>query len=157
MTESAKSLVGAYFVGHRLDWSSSNTKRSWNTSLTSDHVQRRLPCSGAPWARQEAVSTPFFGIWNKAAAKIGKSIANVPTLYESSSKTNDYSPDGDTGVGGDQVDISNLGAFAYCIEATENLSQVTSFFLQQSIDFRDRGQVKNWLTRFKELDLRLVQ
>ncbi|KAJ5548571.1 hypothetical protein N7513_005805 [Penicillium frequentans] len=128
----------------------------WNTSLTSDHVQRRLPCSGAPWARQEAVSTPFFGIWNKTAAKIGKSIANVPTLYESPSKTNDYSPNGDTGVGGDQVDISNLGAFAYCIEATENLSQVTSFFLQQSIDFGDRAQVKNWLTRFKELDLRLV-
>ncbi|KAJ5928337.1 hypothetical protein N7466_007293 [Penicillium verhagenii] len=128
----------------------------WNTSLSSDHVQRRLPCSGAPWARQEAVSTPFFGIWNKAAAKIGKSIANVPTLYESPSKTNYYSPSGDTGVGGDQVDISNLGAFAYCIEATENLSQVTSFFLQQSIDFGDKAQVKNWLTRFKELDLRLV-
>ncbi|KAJ5798284.1 uncharacterized protein N7503_007580 [Penicillium pulvis] len=143
-------------IDQMLNSSSSNTKRSWNTSLTSDHVQRRLPCSGAPWARQEAVSTPFFGIWNKTAAKIGKSIANVPTLYESPSKTNDYSPNGDNGVGGDQVDISNLGAFAYCIEATENLSQVTSFFLQQSIDFGDRAQVKNWLTRFKELDLRLV-
>lgn len=136
---------------------SSNTKRSWHTSLTSDHVQRRLPCSGAPWAREEAVSTPFFGIWNKSAAKIGQSIANVPALYESTSKTSDYSPSGGGGGGGDQLDTSNLGAFAYCIEATENLSQVTSFFLQQSIDFEDREQVKNWLTRFKELDLRLVQ
>ncbi|KAJ5299788.1 hypothetical protein N7476_011345 [Penicillium atrosanguineum] len=132
----------------------------WHTSLTSDHVQRRLPCSGAPWKREEAVSTPFFGIWNRSTAKIGKSIVNVPTLYESPSKTSDYSPGGETGgsggSGNEQLDISNLGAFAYCIEATENLSQVTSFFLQQTIDFGDREQVKNWLTRFKELDLRLV-
>jgi hypothetical protein len=134
-----------------------NTTGSWHTSLTSDHVQRRLPCSGAPWRREEAVSTPFFGIWNKSTAKIGKSIVNVLTLYESPSQTSEYSAGGETGGGTDQIDISNLGAFAYCIEATENLSQVTSFFLQQVIDFGDRQQVKNWLTRFKELDLRLVQ
>jgi hypothetical protein len=105
------------------------------------------------------VSTPFFGIWTKSTAKIGQSIANVPALYEPSS-SNKHSPGrgGSGGAGGgDQPDTSSLGAFAYCIEATENLSQVTSFFLQQTIDFGDTEEVKNWLTRFKELDLRLVQ
>lgn len=50
-----------------------------------------------------------------------------------------------------------MGAFAYNVEATESLSQVTTYFLQQSVDFDDRQQVSGWLTRFKELDLRLVQ
>jgi hypothetical protein len=50
-----------------------------------------------------------------------------------------------------------LGALAYRIEATESLNQVTSFFLQQRVDFRNRQEVGAWLTRFKELDLRLVQ
>lgn len=55
------------------------------------------------------------------------------------------------------VDSSNLGAFAYCIEATESLNQVTTFFLQQRIDWQDKQDVVDWLARFKELDLRLVQ
>lgn len=55
------------------------------------------------------------------------------------------------------VDVSKLGAFSYCIEATESLSQVTSFFLQQKVVLNDRQEMSNWLTRFKELDLRLVQ
>lgn len=56
-----------------------------------------------------------------------------------------------------QPDMSTVGAFAYCIEATESLSRVTTFFLQQKINFHDRREVSSWLTRFKELDLRLVQ
>jgi hypothetical protein len=54
------------------------------------------------------------------------------------------------------IDSSKLGAFAYCVEATESLSQVTTFFLQQRIRWQDKDQAVNWLTRFKELDLRLV-
>jgi hypothetical protein len=130
----------------------------WNTSLTSDEVRRRLPCNGGSWAREEPVLTPYFGIWNKSAAKIGNSIAYVPTLYPSP-KYNDQatgeSPGANSGI--TEVDTYKLGAFAYCIEATESLSQVTSFFLQQLIDFKDRHDVGSWLTRFKELDLRLVQ
>jgi len=53
--------------------------------------------------------------------------------------------------------MSTVGAYAYCIEATESLSRITSYFLRQEIDFTDRMQVSDWLTRFKELDLRLVQ
>lgn len=55
------------------------------------------------------------------------------------------------------IDSSKLGAFAYCIEATESLSQVTTFFLQQRINWQDKEHAVSWLTRFKELDLRLVQ
>lgn len=105
------------------------------------------------WARSEPVSTPYFGIWDKATAKIGNSISNAPTIYLSpKTAVDDPAPGSNAGV-----DVSKLGAFAYCIEATENLSQVTSFFLQQGVDFDDRDAVTNWLTRFKELDLRLVQ
>lgn len=55
------------------------------------------------------------------------------------------------------MDMTTVGAFAYRIEATESLSRITTYFLQQKIDFQNRQQVSDWLTRFKELDLRLVQ
>lgn len=131
----------------------------WSTSLTSDDVHRKLPCDGGLWAREERSDTPYFGIWNKSAAKIGNSIAFIPAHYP----TPDHEIDHDcvrspgTTLSTTAVDTSKLGAFAYCIEATESLSQVTTFFLQQKVDFRDRQEVGSWLTRFKELDLRLVQ
>jgi hypothetical protein len=130
----------------------------WNTSLTSDDVHRRLPSNGGNWAKQEPVITPYFGIWDKSAAKIGNSIAHIPALYPSPNY-NDHGSSGSPAAksGTPAVDISKLGAFAYCIESTESLSQVTSFFLQQLVDFQDRQEVVSWLTRFKELDLRLVQ
>lgn len=49
-----------------------------------------------------------------------------------------------------------MGAYAYCIEATESMSRVTSYFLQQKINIRDQREIGSWLTRFKELDLRLA-
>jgi hypothetical protein len=48
------------------------------------------------------------------------------------------------------------GAFAYRIEATESLNRVTTYFLQQKVDMHRPENVTSWLTRFKELDLRLV-
>lgn len=53
--------------------------------------------------------------------------------------------------------ISALGALAYRIEATESMSRVTTYFLQQKVNLHDERQISRWLTRFKELDLRLVQ
>ncbi|KAL2016683.1 hypothetical protein VTK56DRAFT_3185 [Thermocarpiscus australiensis] len=143
----------------------------WNTSLTSDDVHRRLPCDGALWRRQEAVTTPFFGIWNKAAARIGNPITFLPS--EPSATITAASTDSAVSAPGSQsdnstvesilaspgtagTDMSTVGAYAYCIEATESLSRVTSHFLQQPIDWRDGRDVSLWLTRFKELDLRLV-
>lgn len=129
----------------------------WSTSLTSDDVHRRLPCDGGLWHREETSETPFFGIWNKSAARIGNSIAFIPDHYPTPDQElihkNIQSP---RAVPNSTVDTSKLGAFAYCIEATESLSQVTTFFLQQKVDFQNRQEVRNWLTRFKELDLRLV-
>jgi hypothetical protein len=53
--------------------------------------------------------------------------------------------------------MTNVGAFAYYIESIESLSRIISHFLHQPVKLGDRTQVSNWLTRFKELDLRLVQ
>jgi hypothetical protein len=127
----------------------------WNTSLTADDVHRRLPADGGYFTREEPVTTPYFGIWNKTAARIGRSLANVPAQY------NEDDP-GEIASGASPIsansfiDASKLGAFAYCVEATESLSQVTTFFLQQRINWKDKEHAINWLTRFKELDLRLV-
>ncbi|OLN92832.1 putative transcriptional regulatory protein C530.05-like protein 11 [Colletotrichum chlorophyti] len=132
----------------------------WNTSLTSDDVHRRLPADGGLWHKEEHVITPFFGIWDRSAAKMGNSIAFLPAHYPSPEQTADAPPQtpvtANPGKGPETVDMTTVGAFAYCIEATESLSRVTTYFLQQKINFQDRQEVSSWLTRFKELDLRLV-
>ncbi|KAK7433050.1 hypothetical protein QQZ08_000523 [Neonectria magnoliae] len=148
----------------RVFWSIFNLDRfcsvttGWNTSLTADDVHRRLPADGGLWHKEEAVITPYFGIWDRSAAKIGNSIAFLPATYSSPDHTSQpmqkASPQPSSHAA--QPDMSAVGAFAYCIEATESLSRVTTFFLQQRINFHDRQEVSNWLTRFKELDLRLV-
>ncbi|KAH8909389.1 hypothetical protein BR93DRAFT_975669 [Coniochaeta sp. PMI_546] len=139
----------------------------WSTSLTSDDVHRRLPCDGILWRKQEPVTTPFFGIWDKAAARIGNPIA-FPSQVNAPDIATDAAPGGADLQGrshsitsakstepGD-ADMTNVGAFAYCIEATESMSRVTSHFLQQRINPRDKRDIRLWLTRFKEIDLRLV-
>jgi hypothetical protein len=109
------------------------------------------------------VVTPFFGIWTRSEARMGNSVAFLPAHYShnepvSGAANHGESPAGSLSARGTvQVDMSTVGAFAYCIEATESLSQVTSYFLQQRVNFEDRKQIEVWLTRFKELDLRLVQ
>jgi hypothetical protein len=109
----------------------------WNCSLTSADVKRRLPCEGALWEEGEPLRapTPYFGISDQSTNATG-------TLPNSR-------PEGD--------DPTSLGGFAYCIEATESLSQVTSFFLQRAVDVSRMHDVQLWLMRFKQLDLRLVQ
>jgi hypothetical protein len=129
----------------------------WSTSLTSDDVHRRLPADGGFFTREEKVTTPYFGIWNKAAARIGRSLAHVPAQYNEDDSTAEQPMSASPNSANGFIDVSKLGAFAYCIEATESLSQVTTFFLQQRINSYDKEHAVNWLTRFKELDLRLVQ
>lgn len=109
----------------------------WNFSLTSADVKRRLPCEGSLWERGQPldVPTPYFGI----ADLTSRANPAVPTAR----------PDGE--------DQDLLGGFAFCIEATESLSLVTSFFLQHDLDFSDPHQFQLWLVRFKQLDLRLIQ
>lgn len=126
----------------------------WSTGFTSDNVSRQLPCNGAIWRNSEEAITPYFGLWEKSQGKIGNSVAFLPTHRASPNDQGQLGASPGTQQG---IDISNLGAVAYRIEAAESLSQVSSFFLQQHVNFRDRKEINSWLTRFKELDLRLVQ
>ncbi|KAJ4018093.1 hypothetical protein NW766_004169 [Fusarium irregulare] len=134
----------------------------WNVSLTSNDVRRRLPADGGLWHKEEPVSTPYFGIWDRSAAKMGNSIVFLPAHYPSPEQQVTEPPaetpstNTTTTKKNDNVDMTTVGAFAYCIEATESLSRVIMYFLQQKVNLKDRGEVGNWLTRFKELDLRLV-
>lgn len=135
----------------------------WNTSLTSDDVNRRLPCDGITWRKEDPVETPYFGIWDKAAGRIGNPIAFIPSHYSAPAhgKDEDRHPtpsDSGTSPGAlpGAIDMSAVGAFAYSVEATESLSRVNSYFLQQKVNMRDNRDLTSWLTRFKEMDLRLV-
>ncbi|KAF7547513.1 hypothetical protein G7Z17_g7676 [Cylindrodendrum hubeiense] len=115
----------------------------WNTSLTSDDVNRRLPCDGITWRKEIPVATPYFGIWDKSAARIGNPIAFFPTHtvpLQTSADEEGQTPS-EVGTSPDaaasNVDMSTVGAFAY-------------------FNIRDQRDLSDWLTRFKELDLRLV-
>ncbi|RMZ84657.1 hypothetical protein DV737_g1160, partial [Chaetothyriales sp. CBS 132003] len=134
----------------------------WNTSLSSDDVNRRLPCDGITWRKEDPLSTPYFGIWGKSAGRIGNPIVFLPAhpvpqqnMADEEGRT-PSEPSTSPGTAAPSVDMSTVGAFAYCIEATESLSRVTSYFLQQKVNTRDQKDLSSWLTRFKELDVRLV-
>lgn len=124
----------------------------WPTVLTSDKVHRRLPCNGSLWRNRQQGHTPFFGVWDKSQAKLGHSVAYLPT-HRVASAEDDPTP---ATPDASRVDVSDLGAVAYRIEATESLSQISSFFLRQPVDLNNAIEVRDWLTRFMELDLRLV-
>ncbi|KAI1762232.1 fungal-specific transcription factor domain-containing protein [Hypoxylon sp. FL1150] len=109
----------------------------WNFSLTSADVKIRLPVEGGLWEAGQplAIPAPYFGVADQTSSANGA----LPSARS----------------GEDPQD--SIGAFAYCIEATESLSLVTSFFLQQTIDFSKVHEVQVWLMKFKTLDLRLIQ
>lgn len=126
----------------------------WNTSLKSTNVHLRLPCDGILWRKQEAVLTPYLGIWDRSTSGMGNIIAtaahreNQPGLERDSQ--------GQANPIQTETDVSRIGAFAYCVEATESMSRVTTYFLQQRINPNDLEAVNSWFARFKELDLRLL-
>ncbi|KAI0102964.1 fungal-specific transcription factor domain-containing protein [Nemania sp. FL0031] len=109
----------------------------WNVSLKSREVKRTLPCEGKIWERGETPldKTPYLGVSDQYSELDGATVGASP--------------------GHENTDM--LGGFAYCIEATESLSLVTSFFLHQSVDVTSAHEIQHWLLRFKKLDLRLVQ
>jgi hypothetical protein len=139
----------------------------WNTSLTAADVSRRLPVCGGKWWNETPAETPYFGIWSRSTASLGNSITFLPTHYESPSKSSASdmgrlgpSPDANShqrAQNASAPDMSNVGAFAYYIESLESLSRVNTYFLQQEVNYNNPQEVLSWLTRFKELDLRLVQ
>ncbi|KAH0438958.1 hypothetical protein CcaCcLH18_03104 [Colletotrichum camelliae] len=109
----------------------------WNFSLTSADVKRRLPCEGALWEAGKPLQTPtpYFGVADQSSGASG----TLPSARP------------------EEAAQDSLGGFAYCIEATESLSLVTSFFLQHAIDVSKPHEIQVWLMKFKQLDLRLVQ
>lgn len=111
----------------------------WNNSLTGADVRRRLPCEGAIWEAGTPVKTPFFGIAERSSQS---QKALTPTSERRAA---------------DDEEVEAIGGFAFFIEATESLNLVTSFFLQNAVNFKDPQEVQMWLMRFKELDLRLVK
>lgn len=139
----------------------------WNMSLSAEDAKVRLPSDGAYWYREEPVITPFFKVWDISMAKMGKSVSFLPNHQPSPSDMekeietatptfNNGPPDLYT-LSTQKLDTSTLGAFAYCIEATESLNRIVKFFLQQHVNFESYEEFSAWLTRFKELDLHLIQ
>lgn len=149
-----------------------STTMGWTTSLKSVEVRQRLPCDGGLWRRQQGGTTPFLGIWDKSTGSNrqrapshwvpgsghGQSTSTSPLSNEPWTQQ----PGGMSSASPDQldtdtaVDMSRVGAFGYCVEATESMSRVVSCFLQQCVNFEDASEVNSWLGRFKELDMRLV-
>ena len=139
----------------------------WNMSLSSDDVRLRLPSDGTYWAKEEPVTTPFFNIWDTSLAKLGKSVSFLPGHFSSladKEKDVDNTPSRSERVspvlqtsGTRTVDLSTIGSFAYCIEATESLNRIVKFFLQRPVNLQSKQEFGAWLTRFKELDLQLIQ
>lgn len=127
----------------------------WNLSLTSADVKRRLPCEGALWEAGDALETPtpFFGV----SDKYNQISTTSPSLGQQNKNNAQASEMRLPTARAESEDQESLGGFAYCIEATESLSLVTSFFLQQAVDVSKAQDVQMWLMRFKQLDLRLVQ
>ena len=136
-------------------------------SLSSDDVRLRLPSDGTYWAKEEPVTTPFFNIWDTSLAKIGKSVSFLPGHFSSiadKEKDVDINPSRSERVspvlqapGARSVDLSTIGSFSYCIEATESLNRIVKYFLQRPVNFQSKQEFGAWLTRFKELDLQLIQ
>ncbi|KAK9489375.1 fungal-specific transcription factor domain-containing protein [Lipomyces doorenjongii] len=104
----------------------------WNPSLTAVDVQRRLPTNGELWAENKPAKARYFGL---------------QTFPSPSSLTVDY----------DSEEVTALGGFSYCVEASEYLSTVTRFFLQQDVTPKSITQLQEWIFGFKDLDLRLAK
>ncbi|KAJ6003098.1 hypothetical protein N7451_005645 [Penicillium sp. IBT 35674x] len=138
----------------------------WNMNLSSDDVQVRLPSDGLYWVKEEPVTTPYFNIWDSSMARLGKSVSFIAGHFASLADKEKEAPP--TGPNSERVspavqapearavDVSTIGSFAYCIEATEALNRVVKFFLQRPVDLQNRQAFSAWLTRFKELDLQLI-
>ncbi|CAL5866970.1 uncharacterized protein PFLUO_LOCUS1182 [Penicillium psychrofluorescens] len=143
-----------------------STVTGWNMSLSSEDIQVRLPSDGLYWVKEEPVVTPFFNIWDTSMYKIGKSVSFLPSHLScladrdkevaTAATTSEHVSPVAQAPETRNVDVSTIGSFAYCVEATESLNRVVKFFLQRPVNFDSRQEFSAWLTRFKELDLQLI-
>lgn len=134
----------------------------WTSGLAAADVHRRLPADGFFFHKEEPVLTPY--MYSAPSGGLPTGDADRARDREVRDRERDRERERDpadppvrspasTHVHGHNT---NVGAFAYCIEAAESLSRVVSTFLRQNVDFGSRPDVSRWLTRFKELDLQLV-
>ncbi|CAK7207665.1 hypothetical protein SEUCBS139899_010476 [Sporothrix eucalyptigena] len=123
----------------------------WHTGLAAADVHRRLPADGFFFHKEEPVLTPY--MYGPPAP--GPPDSEPASVADRPREPSD-APAHASSTENNTRNMSNVGAFAYCIEAAESLSRVVSTFLRQHVDFGSRSDVSRWLTRFKELDLRLV-
>ncbi|KAF6803389.1 fungal specific transcription factor [Colletotrichum musicola] len=155
-SEERRRVFWGIFLLDRLGSISTGSK----PTLTAEEVSRRLPVDGGLWRKCQPALTPFFDIWDSNAANIANTIAFLPSQYEVTGQesSNHFTNENELSAekSSSYARPAKIGAFSYCIEAVESLSRITSFFLQQKINYLDRSEVSSWLTRFKELDLRLV-
>ncbi|KAG5791511.1 hypothetical protein H9Q69_009452 [Fusarium xylarioides] len=131
--------------------------KGWSPGIKSEHVRRRLPICGGSWFHNEPAVTPYFGNWDELSVQsshgtspysVGSNAGGVngPTNTRSVRAS-------DKATG----DISKIGALAYYIQSIDSLCQISETFLQPPVDFTNRQEVSLWLTKFKELDLRLLE
>ncbi|KAH6876390.1 hypothetical protein B0T10DRAFT_465294 [Thelonectria olida] len=162
-------LPSTAFLAPPRGWIEEEERRRvfWNVFILDrfSSVLNGLPICGGRWYEDDPAVTPYFGIWDRSRAKIGNSITFLPDHYPSppppsGSEAVDPESSGSSSQShrapSNSVDMSMVGAFAYYVESIESLSQITTYFLKAKIDFNNRQEVSIWLTRFKELDLRLV-
>lgn len=130
----------------------------WNPGIDSEDVRRRLPICGGSWFHNEPAVTPYFGNWGQPAAQSGHGTSPCYSVGSNAGgaerPASAYSIRASDRTHGD---ISKIGALAYYIQSIDSLSQISKTFLQPAVDFTNRQEVSLWLTKFKELDLRLVQ
>ncbi|RKK97297.1 hypothetical protein BFJ68_g14085 [Fusarium oxysporum] len=131
--------------------------KGWNPGIDSEDVRRRLPICGGSWFHNEPAVTPYFGNWGQPAAQSGHGTSPCYSVGSNAGgaerPASAYSIRASDRTHGD---ISKIGALAYYIQSIDSLSQISKTFLQPAVDFTNRQEVSLWLTKFKELDLRLV-
>ncbi|KAF4334040.1 hypothetical protein FBEOM_12133 [Fusarium beomiforme] len=152
--EEQRQLFWNVFILDRI----SSIIKGWNPGIDSAHIRRRLPMCGGNWFYNEPAITPYFGNWDQPAARSDHntspcySAESNPGPLQGSETTSRANQHSDKATG----DISKIGSLAYYIQSIDSLSQILTTFLQPAVDFTNRQQVSLWLTKFKELDLRLV-
>ncbi|KAH7114283.1 hypothetical protein B0J11DRAFT_584717 [Dendryphion nanum] len=111
----------------------------------------KLPVCGGFWYTNQAYPTPYMTISEPSTAHLHLSMSQLLSKH---TQVGNCAPEFQAP---NSSSTSGVGALAFYMEAVESLSLVISHFVQQSVDPADRHQVSRWLTRFKELDLHLIQ
>lgn len=63
---------------------------------------------------------------------------------------------GEEGIDYEREEIACLGGLSYSVEATEWLIQIAEFYIQKEIDANDTQAVQSWLSKFRKMDMQLV-